>query len=435
MNILGISKDFSGESLFWRLKKEGHSVRVFVEDKGQWVYMDNMLEKTEDWKKELPWVGKNGLIIFDSVGHGKLQNELRKQGYSVIGGSQEGDRLERDRQHGQKIMAVCGIKIAPSANFSNTGDAIKFLKKHSGPWVIKQNGHVDKSFNYVGQLENNEDCIEVLQNYFRHNRGECASIDLQKRIDGVEIGVGRYFNGTDWVGPLEINIEHKNLMNGDLGPKTFEMGTLMWYDDNEKNKLFQETLAKLKDYLAHVDFRGDVEVNCIVNQTGAYPLELCARFGYPAWQLQTEFHQSPWGEFFKAVADGQPYKLKFRKGYGVVVLVATPPFPYEVRSKKYYPKGIDILFKPGFNEKDMQHIHFEEVSLRRRGKTQKYYVSSKTGYVLHVSGFGKTVEEARKMAYGIIDKIIIPKMFYRTDIGGMKFVKQDRPKLKKWGYL
>lgn len=434
MNILGISKDFSGESLYWHLKKEGHHVRVFIEDKSQRIYMDNMVDKVDDWEKELKWVGKDGLIVFDGVGFGKLQDELREQGYSVVGGSYGGDRLEKERQYGQKIMAACGIRIVPSANFCNTQDAIKFLKEHKGPWVIKQNGHVDKSFNYVGQLESNEDTIGVLKGYFRNNRKECGSIDLQQKIHGVEIGVGRYFNGQDWVGPLEINIEHKNLMNSDLGPKTFEMGTLTWYDDNEKNKLFQETLGKMKEFLRQVNFRGDIDIDCIVNEHGAYPLEFCPRFGYPALQLQTEFHESPWGEFLKAVADGKKYDLKFRKGFGIVVLVATPPFPYEVNSKKYYPEGMNIIFKPGFTEKDMQHVHFEEVSMRKRGKEEKFYVSSKTGYVLHVSGFGKTVELARKMAYGIISKIIIPKMFYRTDIGE-KFLREDYAQLQKWGWL
>lgn len=58
----------------------------------------------------------------------------------------------------------------------------------------------------------------------------------------------------------------------------------------------------------------------------------------------------------------------------------------------------------------------------------------KGGFVLHVSGTGKSVEAARKQAYALIDKIVIPKMFYRTDIG-VKFAKEDRKKLKEWGYV
>jgi len=92
-----------------------------------------------------------------------------------------------------------------------------------------------------------------------------------------------------------MNIEHKDLCNGGLGPKTYEMGTLMWFDDDEKNKLFKETLGKLKEYLCHIHFHGDVDINCIVNEKGVFPLELTMRFGFPALQLQCALSQSPWG--------------------------------------------------------------------------------------------------------------------------------------------
>jgi len=146
--------------------------------------------------------------------------------------------------------------------------------------------------------------------------------------------------------------------------------------------------------------------------------------------LHEEFFISPMGEFLKAVADGKKYDLKFKKGFGIVVLVATPPFPYEFKSRKYYPEGIDIFFDNEIMKEGMSHVHFEEVSYWKN----KYYISSKTGYILHVAGIGKTVEESRKKAYKLIDSIIIPKMFYRTDIG-LKFINEDQKKLKKWGWI
>jgi len=432
MNILCISKDLAIGDLLCRLKNEGHQVKIYINDKKERVNYEGMVDKIDDWKKELAWVGKKGLILFDNVGYGQIQDDLRKEGYAVVGGSALGDKLEYDRQYGQKIFSLCEIEVVPSVNFSNIKKAMEFVKKHKGPWVLKQNGHIDKAFNYVGKLENNEDILQVLHSYCRNNKKECGSIDLQKRVMGIEIGVGRYFNGNDWSGPLEMNIEHKNLFNENLGPKTFEMGTLTWYDDNENNKIFQKTLAKLKPYLHSINFRGDVDINCIINEKNICPLEVTARFGFPAIHLQSVLQSSPWGDFLLSVAKGEKHDLKFKKGFGVVVLVAVPPFPYEARSKKYYPTGMQILFKEKLSKEEMDHIHFEEVSYNKKKK--HYYISGKNGYVLHVSGVGKTVEEARKKAYGIIDKIVIPKMFYRTDIG-LKFINEDQKKLKSWGWM
>lgn len=432
MNILFISMDLSGGDLCYRLQKEGHVVKLFIEEEEHRHNLDGMVEKITDWRAELDWIGKDGLIIFDSVGYGVQQTELRKAGFSVVGGSEMGDRLEYDRQYGQKIFSVCGIDIVPTTHFSNTQDAIDFVIREEGPWVIKQNGHTRKDFNYVGQFSNNRDIIDVLQGYEENAKDESDSIDLQKKIFGIEIGIGRYFNGKQWVGPIELNIEHKNLFNGDLGPNTFEMGTVMWYDDNEHNRLFQATLAKIESYLRHIDFHGDIDINVIVNQDEIYPLEATARFGYPALQLQMELHTSPWGEFLKAIADGQPYDLQYKKGFGVVILVAMPPFPYGESLRKHSSKGTKIMFQSDMTEEDMQHIHFEEVS--KNVVNDEFIVSGDSGYVLHVGGVADTVEGAREKVYSVAKKIVIPKMFYRTDIG-VKFMEKDYAQLKGWGWV
>ena len=433
MNILVVSGDLSAGDLCVRLSREGHKVRVYIHDESQRCHLRWIIHQTKNWRKNLKWAGKEGLILFDTTGFGKIQDKLRKDGYSVVGGSEVGDRCEDDRAYAQKILWACEVKIVPSKSFHSLDEAIHFVKKHPDEWVIKQNAHASKIFNYVGQLPNGDDVISTLQSYKKdRNKKDVSYIELQKRIKGIEIGVGRYFNGEDWVGPIEINLEHKDLCNGNLGPKTYEMGTLMWFDDDEKNKLFKETLGKLKEYLCHIHFHGDVDINCIVNEEGVFPLELTMRFGFPALQLQCALSQSPWGEFLRAVADGEQYDFTYKKGqYGIIVLVAVPPFPYAMSDRKSKSLGTDILFNGVLTDEEKNRIHFEEVS-QHRDKT--YYVSGNSGYVLHVSGTGKTVEAARKQAYDLIKKIIIPKMFYRTDIG-LKFIEEDRTKLKKWGYV
>jgi phosphoribosylamine--glycine ligase len=97
MKILFISNDLIGGNLALLLKKEGHSVKLFIEDSGRHENFDNLVTKTYSWKKELPWVGTDGLIVFDDVGYGEIQDDLRKKGYNVFGGSKGGDRLEQDR--------------------------------------------------------------------------------------------------------------------------------------------------------------------------------------------------------------------------------------------------------------------------------------------------------------------------------------------------
>jgi len=432
MNILFISKDLGQINLACKLAEEGNSVKIFELDNTFKGKLKRPLVKfVNNWKNELDWVGKDGLIVFDYTGMGKIQDELRSKGYSVFGGTEKGDELENSRQFGQKIFSIVGLKIKESINFENIDKVIDFIKKNPRKWVIKQNGHADKSLNYVGSLKDGGDAISVLKCYKKNIKNKKLHFDIQEKIEGIEIAVGRFFNGSDWVGPICVNIEHKNLFNNNLGPKTHEMGNLMWYEENENIKLYQETLAKMEDYLRSISFKGYFDINCIVDEKNAYPLEATSRLGQPTAQIQDTIHISPWGEFMKAIADGKSYNLKYRKGYAIVVFLGTPPYPYENRSSFNSPKGVEIFFREKLSKEEMGNVYLEEVSILN---DKKYIILGKSGYVAHVASIGETVEKAREKVYNLIDKIIIPKVFYRTDIG-KDFVNKDKARLKKWGWI
>jgi phosphoribosylamine--glycine ligase len=435
MNILFISNDLGQIAIAERLADEGNTVK-FYDTVHSWFGKIKRpgITFVKNWEKELNWVGKSGLIVFDYSGMGKKQDKLREDGYSVFGGCEMGEKLEDNRQYGQKIFSIIGMNIKETVDFYDINDLIKFIKKNPKKWVIKQNGHACKSLNYVGQMKNGKDAISVLENYKKVLKGNNFHFDVQEKVEGIEIAVGRFFNGNDWVSPICINIEHKNLFNDDLGPKTHEMGNLMWYEEDEKNKLFQETLAKIKPYLQKIKFRGYFDINCIINEEGVWPLEATARLGQPTAQIQNTIHVSPWGEFMKAMADEKPYKLKYKKGYAVVAFLGTPPYPYANRSNFNSPKGMELFFKKKLSKKEMDDVYLEEVNVCEKKGEVKYKICGGAGYIAHVAGIGKTVEEAREKTYGLIENIVIPKMFYRTDIG-LKFIEQDQKKLKEWGWI
>jgi phosphoribosylamine--glycine ligase len=435
MRILIISKECSSAGLAQRLAREGNDVKFYVEEEQyEKVCKGFGVTKIRNWENELPWVGKEGLIIFDYTGFGKTQDDLRSQGYSVVGGSEGGDRLELERDYAYDTMRQLGIQTVPLQHLETVKDAIRFVEHHREPWVVKHNGCVDKTLTYVGRSKDGQDVIDLLKNYEEFNKEETAHIILQKRIDGIEIGVGRYFNGTEWTGPIEMNIEHKALFPGDVGPMTGEMGTLMWYHDSRQNGLYRETLSKLGDYLKSINFRGNIDINCIVNEEGTFPLEVTARFGYPAIDIQCALSKSPFGEFLKSVADGRQYTMDWRRGFGIVVQIAAPPFPYAAIHDRFSPEGLRICFTEELSEEEWRNIHFSEVgSEQSKIGEREYRIAAKNGYVMCVTGIGRTIQEARNMAYRLVDKLIIPKMFYRNDIG-LKFMERDGAMLREWGY-
>ncbi|MBM4310796.1 MAG: hypothetical protein FJ119_07610 [Deltaproteobacteria bacterium] len=431
LRILIISKECDPIDLGRRLVEEGNAVKYYCDTPGyERVGLGFGIKKVADWKRELGWVGKSGLIIFDYTGFGKTQDELRAQGYAVVGGCEAADRLELDRDYANDILRGHGLTTIPLHHLTIDA-ALKFIKNNRGPWVIKHNGYVDKTLTYVGKLHDGRDVLDLLKSY----RKECSSVVIQKKVEGIELAVARFFNGTDWTGPVEMTMEHKKLFPCDVGPKTSEMGTLMWLDDDENNMLFQQTLARLKPFLQSINFKGKFDINCIINENGPVPLEVTARFGYPALDMSNVLFRPPMGLLLKSVADGTPYTARWHKGFGIVVQVAVPPFPYQGLSDRYNPEGLKIYFKQKPTAREMNHIHFSDVMKRgSKNGDSEYSIVSCSGYVLCVTGVGDTAEQARDKAYGLIEKIVIPKMFFRNDIGG-KFIHKDRGCLQLYGWL
>ncbi|MEY2664545.1 MAG: hypothetical protein RIT04_353 [Candidatus Parcubacteria bacterium] len=431
MNILFISKNLIAADIARILKNEGHEVKLFIGSKSDRENFSNIVDKTDDWKNELGWVGKSGLIVFDDVGYGSIQNKLRKEGYTVFGGSRGAEKLEMDREYGQEVFRKHGMKTVPLKDFDTVYDALEFAKANPNQWVIKQNNG-KKALSYVGELADGSDGISVLLNFLITKKIKNERITLQQRIDGIEIGIGRYFNGTDWVGPIEFNLEHTKMFPGDVGPTTSEMGTLAWYSNDESIPLYMNTIGLFKDFLKKTDFRGDFEINCIVNADGVFPLEATTRFGSPIIHLHDELNISPWGEFLHAVASGKHYDLKWKEGYGIVVLLAAPPFPFKNKLPEDSTYGIGVFFDH-LSKDEMKHVHFEGISARVNDPS-KYFVTDRNGFVLYVTGVGKTIQEAHKTVYPIIEKIVLPRKMYRNDIGS-KFDTSHKAKLIEWGYL
>lgn len=432
MKILFISKNLIGGDLARRLYNEGHEVKLFIEDSRSKKNLDGLIPKVDDWAIELDWVGEDGLIVFDDIGYGEIQDYLRKQGFNVFGGSKGAEQLELNREYGQEMFRKYGLSTTQLHDFSSPKEAYEFVQKNKGRWVIKQNDHISKDITYIGNTDSGNDVISVLQNYVKDPVISQHPITLHEFIDGIEIGVGRYFNGTTWVGPIEINLEHKRFFPGDLGPLTSEMGTLAWYTEDD-SVLFKKIIAPFEDFLRETNFRGDFEINCIANEKGIFAIEATTRFGTPIIHLQEELHISSWADFLLAIARGEEYNLEYKKGYGVVILLAVPPFPYTKGvSRTEHAYDNIAIYLDRLTDEEKKHFHFEDVTYDPQDKI--YRISGQDGYVGYITGVGETVEEAQEKVYSIAEKVIIPKVMYRNDIGS-KFTAKDRARLVSWGYL
>ncbi len=422
--FLFVSIDALISDIAWQVLREGHEVKYFIEDKNEADIADGFVPKTDDWKKEVDWAD---VIVFDDVlGHGTKAQKLRQQGKKVVGGTPYSDRLEDDRSFGQEELKKAGVPILSYQEFMDFDTAMEYVRQNPDKYVIKPSGEAQniKSLLFVGMEENGSDVIRVLEAYKRVWSSKIKVFQLQKKVTGVEMAIGAFFNGHEYIYPININFEHKKLFPGNLGPATGEMGTSMFWSG--PNKFFNRTLKKMEPKLAEENYVGYIDINCIVNGYGIYPLEFTSRFGYPTISIQKDGIIMPIGEFLYQLANGNNFQFKVKRGFQVGVRVVVPPFPYGDK-KTFDARSKDAVIV--FKKPNLEGIHIEDVKL----VNNEWTVTGTAGVALIVVGTGLGMKQAQQQVYSRIQNILIPNMYYRTDIGDRW--AEDSDKLHSWGYL
>ncbi len=291
MKFLFVTFESLSADLAWQLKKEGHEVKMYCHGQGEKDVGLGFFEKVEEWDSLRDWAD---VVIFDDIGFGTKAEQLRNEGKFVVGGSPYTDKLELDREFGQSELNSVGVDVLPSWNFTSFDDAIEFVKKNPDRYVLKPSGKAqnEKELLFIGQEADGRDILQVLEHYKVNWSKKIKEFQMQKFAEGVEIAVGAFFNGKEFVMPVCVNFEHKRLFPGELGPSTGEMGTaILWTRDSP---VFERTLLRAKEKLAASKYVGYVDINCIANVKGIWPLE------WTCFDADTEIlTKSGWKRYFE----------------------------------------------------------------------------------------------------------------------------------------
>ncbi|MEF8869735.1 MAG: hypothetical protein V5A85_14520, partial [Haloarculaceae archaeon] len=169
---------------------------------------------------------------------------------------------------------------------------------------------------------------------------------------------------------------------------------------------------------------------------------------YPTIPLQEESFESPTGEFLLGLARGEDPTLRVHRGYQVGVRIVLPPYPFD--DPKTYDensRNAAVVFEReadpdtasrggrGGTSGDgddtsgglPEGVHIEDAKLVG-GQCR---VAGGSGMPLVVTGTGETMQAARERAYGRIDDVVIPNLYYRDDIGE-RWIEGDGDRLLAW---
>ncbi|MBK0392447.1 phosphoribosylamine--glycine ligase [Ramlibacter algicola] len=431
MRILGIGECNDLAAMHAGFVRRGHEVKVFVEDPASHDVHAGLVERVDDWQRELDWVreaGEDGLVLFESAVKGELQDQLRRDGFQVIGGCALGDRLEGDRAFGQQVLRDAGLRTAACHAFTAYEDAMRFVREHPARYVLKFNGaNSARTRNFVGEMEDGSDVLAMLGLLAARRRDEgVVDFILMEHLDGVEVGVGAFFNGEAFLQPAVLDFEHKRFFPGELGELTGEMGTIVSYQG--ARRLFDAVLAPIAPLLREGGYVGYVNVNLIANEQGLWPLEFTSRFGYPGYAICEALHAESWEAIFRRMLRRDGRRFATHDGFACGVVLTVPPFPYAYGYEEL-GKGMPIMLRPSVTPRDRMRLHFAEVAY----VDGQLVTAGSTGYVGVATGIGTTVQEANENALRVARGVVVPNLRYRRDIGE-RVARSDLARLQSLGW-
>lgn len=420
MRVLVIDADAVGLDFCMRCVAAGHEVRLFRYSAKPTRYAEGIAGITlvDDYKPHMAWA-KDGLI-FNTANNRYLWELDRYRtdfGFKVFSPTVASARLEIDRAAGMEAMRAVGIDIPPYQTFNSLEDAEAFARKSDRAWAHKPLGsEPDKTLTYVAK--DPADMVGWLRRQIgigKQLKGPCM---LQEKVDRLEeIGV------SGWMGPegflpekFQVCIEHKPLMNEDVGPATGEQGSVTQYCT--RDKLAEEMLLPFEAILRTLGHRGDFAIGAMLDKKGkAWPLEFTARCGYPAWWIQSASHRGDPAKWMRDLLAGKD-TLKVSNDVAIGVVMAQPRYPYN-NSPPELVEGVPIAGV----EDVLADVHLVEAMMGKGpvmedGRVVERPTYQTAGeYVLVATGLGKTVGKAQERVYGTIDHIRFPNRMFRTDIG------------------
>ena len=435
MRILILSADGGNGVLGWAMRCEeaGHKVKWMMSKPIDWRAQPigkGLVDVVPKWQEWAKW--PDLVFLDDNVKHCHAAMQFRARGVPVIGASPECAELELDRTLGQQFFKACGVKVADYKEFMEYDPAIAFVKKTMQRYVSKPLGdETDKALSYCAASP--EDMVFMLERWKRAKRHKAGFI-LQDFVKGVETAIGGFLGPHGFNKDFCLNWETKKLFNGDKGPATGEMGTILTMVDKEK--LIDKVLRPCEDRLVDMGYVGYVDANLIIDQAGnPWPLEWTMRPGWPTWSIKQALLYGDPAEWLLDLASGldsRPWRLN---EVAVGVVMALPDFPYSHFTRKEVT-GIPLY---GITNRNYEAINLNEAYMGEAPQEMDGHVvalptvCSAGDYLCTVTGTGETIRKARDRAYRTLSQLSTPaSSFYRTDIGN-RLAKQ-LPEIQKHGY-
>jgi len=232
---------------------------------------------------------------------------------------------------------------------------------------------------------------------------------VEERLEGPEVSALAFVDATAVV-PLALSQDFKRIGGGDTGPNTGGMGAyspLPWLDDEAETRIWELVSATARALrVDRIEYSGLLYAGLMLAAEGPKVLEYNCRFGDPETEAVLPRLQSDLAAVLAACAADRldDVKVGLSQDAAVTVVLASGGYPGPYETGRPITGLEAAATVPGA-------VVFHAGTTERDGR-----VFTAGGRVLAVTGWGRTVAEARARAYEAASAISFDGMTLRDDI-------------------
>lgn len=426
MKVLLIGSGGREHALAWKLAQSPRVDKVIVAPGNAGTAMEEGVENVnidaEDIETLLKYAKTNQIeltVVGPEVPLVKgIVDLFSKAGLKCFGPSKSAAQLEGSKAFSKDFFARHNIPTAAYGNFTDTEEAIAYIKEQGAPIVIKADGLA--AGKGVILAENEDEAIAAVKDMLAGNSfGDAGHrVVIEEFLTGEEASIIVIADGKNYQ-PMATSQDHKARNNGDTGPNTGGMGAYSpapVVTPEISQKIMQDVIEPTIKGMAEEGhpFTGFLYAGVMIDSQGnSKVLEYNVRFGDPETQPIMMRLKSDLVDLLEAALAGnlQKHSIEWDERSSLGVVMAAGGYPDS------YNKGDAIKGVP---------IATESSKVFHAGTTMKNEeLVSNGGRVLCVVGLGDTVTQAQKMAYATVEQISWNEVYYRTDIGHRAITREE----------
>lgn len=343
--------------------------------------------------------------VYDFI---KLDKDLN--GIAVIGPSKKGAMLEGSKDFSKTFMNRFKIPTARSKSFTKETfkQALKYLKNHTPPYVLKADGPAAGKGVII--LNNYNDASNVLtQMLIKNSFGKSSDkVVIEEFLSGIEMSCFVLFDGKNYK-TLPYAKDYKRIGEGDVGLNTGGMGSVSpvsFVDEKLREKIDDRIIKPtIKGLIEEkIDYKGFIFIGLINVNGDPYVIEYNARMGDPETQVVLPRIKNDFLEILLSIENQDLDNLELE--------IDTNHFANIVLASEGYPSS----YKKGFKISGLDDVK-DSLIFHAGTSLNENKIRTNGGRVLSVVSSSSSFKKAIEKSYESIEKIGFTGKTFRKDIG------------------